>query len=127
MHLHLVLAASFAFSMAAAAAAACPADAPLAGAWQARIEGFADAVVTLEPHPDYAGSVRGHTERGGRRILVAGDVVDGEFTLEESENGTNISAAWLGDVVDGSCGREIRGVWKAEGAPAGHPFILRRR
>lgn len=125
----IVLAAALAVAAPAFASPACPQGqhAGLPGAWHASIEGFAETVVTLEPHPEYAGSVRGHTERAGRRIFVAGDVDDGELTLEESENGTNISAAWLGDAVEGSCGREFRGVWKAEGAPAGRPFVLRKR
>ena len=38
--------------------------------------------------------------------------------MEESIDGTHISATWLGDVVEGSCGREIRGTWQAEKRPA---------
>ena len=59
-------------------------------------------------------------------MLLAGDVDDGELTLEESVNGQNISATWLGDVVEGSCGREIRGTWKAEGQAAWRGFVLRK-
>lgn len=62
----------------------------------------------------------------GRPALVAGDVDDGEFTLEESTNGTSISATWTGDVVDGSCGREIRGSWQAAGGGPALTFVLRR-
>ena len=110
---------------------ACPAAADvsqphLIGTWHASIEGLPTATLHLAKHPEYAATLRGHLERGGRRIEVAGDVGDGELTLEESDDGRRISAAWLGDVVDGSCGREIRGVWKAEGAPQERPFVLRR-
>ena len=112
-------------------AQACPAAAEVAqahllGTWHASIEGHAAATLHLARHPEYAGTVRGHLERGGKRIDVAGDVGEGELTLEESDDGRRISAAWLGDVVEGTCGREIRGTWKAEGAPDGRPFVLRR-
>lgn len=132
MRISPVAAAFLGISLHAAAAPACPADAGpaqahLHGAWHASIEGLPASLVQLGPHPEYAGSVRGHIERDGRRIHVAGDVVNGELTLEESENGTNISAAWVGDVVPASCGREFRGAWKAEGAPVERPFVLRRR
>jgi len=110
---------------------ACPAaadvsQAHLLGTWHASIEGQPAATLHLARHPEYAGTLRGHVQRGGRRIELAGDVGDGELTLEESEDGKRITAAWLGDVVEGTCGREIRGVWKAEGAPEERPFILRR-
>jgi hypothetical protein len=34
---------------------------------------------------------------------------------------------WLGDVVEGSCGREIRGAWKAEGSATQIQFVLRKQ
>lgn len=115
-----------------AAASSCPASedmsrADLIGTWQAQIDGHPATVVHIGPHPESSGSVRGHLERAGRRIEIAGDVGDGELTLEESENGSTISAAWLGDVVEGSCAREIRGAWKAEGAAAERGFVLKKR
>ena len=58
---------------------------------------------------------------------MAGDVEDGELTLEESADGVHIAATWLGDVVQGSCGREIRGTWTLDGQQAGSPFILRKQ
>ena len=39
----------------------------------------------------------------------------------------HIAATWLGDVVQGSCGREIRGTWTLDGQQAGSPFILRKQ
>lgn len=113
------------------AAPSCPAPAEVAqrhllGLWRATFDGQArGATLLLEPHPEFAESVRGAINRDGARALVAGDVDDGEFTLEESVNGTNISATWTGDVVEGSCGREIRGSWQAAGGPA-LAFVLRR-
>lgn len=111
----------------------CPAAAEVAqqhllGLWRAEFEGGgAGATLLLEPHPEYAQSLRGAINRDGDRALVAGDVAEGEFTLEESVNGINISAVWLGDVVEGSCGREIRGSWKAQGDPRTRSFVLRKR
>jgi len=116
-----------------AVAAACPKAAQtthrhLIGLWHARFEGLAQgATLLLEQHPELAESVRGAINRNGERAEVAGDVDDGEFTLEESTNGTNISATWTGDVVEGSCGREIRGTWQAEGDTREIPFVLRKR
>lgn len=110
----------------------CPApddvdQAQLLGAWQASIEGIASpTLVTLVKHPEFAQTVRGHLERNGQQIELAGDVDNGEFTLEESVNGRNISATWLGEVVDGSCGREIRGTWKAEGTQQARAFVLKK-
>lgn len=116
-----------------AGAAACPAASDvglqqLLGLWHAEFEGLAQgATLLLEKHPEFAETVRGAINRNGDRAQVAGDVEDGEFTLEESVNGTNISATWLGDVVEGSCGREIRGNWKAESAQVWRAFVLRKQ
>jgi hypothetical protein len=117
---------------AAFAAAPCPVaaevtQADLLGAWQAVFDGSDPAgTLRLEPHPQYAGSFTGTLERGGERRRLAGDVDEGDVTLEESADGVHIAAAWIGEVVEGSCGREIRGTWKAEGAADGRAFLLRR-
>lgn len=115
------------------APAACPTASQvtqrdLLGLWRAEFEGLPQgATLLLEQHPELAGSVRGAINRNGDRAQLAGDVDDGEFSLEESRNGVNISAVWLGDVVEGSCGREIRGAWKAEGDPRQLQFVLRKQ
>jgi hypothetical protein len=96
--------------------------------WRAEFEGLAQgATLLLEKHPELADSVRGRINRDGERAEVAGDVDDGEFTLEESVNGVNISATWMGDVVAGSCGREIRGTWQSERDRQEHGFVLRKQ
>jgi hypothetical protein len=112
----------------------CPAPAAvrqrhLLGLWHAEFDDHGPgATMLLEPHPDAEESVRGMVNRNGELAQAAGEVEDGAFSLEESANGTNISATWSGDMVDGSCGREIRGTWQAEGDDA-HPrsFVLRKR
>ncbi|MEJ6021694.1 hypothetical protein [Ramlibacter sp. PS4R-6] len=121
----LVLAASA--RVLACPAAADVAQADLLGTWHAQVDGGPAVSLTLQKHPEFAETVRGFVERDGRRIAVAGDVDDGEFTLEESDDGRRISATWLGDVVEGSCGREIRGRWQAEGTLVERPFVLRKR
>lgn len=125
--LGLVLAGG-AFAQAPCPTAADVAQPHLLGLWRAEFaDGGPGATLLLEPHPEYAQSLRGAINRNGERALLAGDVEAGEVTLEESVNGINISAAWLGDVVEGSCGREIRGRWKAEGDPRTRDFVLRKR
>jgi hypothetical protein len=100
----------------------------LIGFWRAEFEDMPQgATLLLEKHPEVADMVSGGINRDGERALLSGDVDEGEFTLEESVNGTNISATWQGDVVEGSCGREIRGTWKAEGGKRAHGFVLRKR
>lgn len=85
------------------------------------------AQLVLTPHPELSASVRGRLQRAGTEALLAGDVHQGDFTLEESVNGTNISATWIGEVVAGSCGEEIRGTWSQEHPPLTLPFVLRKQ
>lgn len=112
--------------------AACPAAADtthrhLIGDWSAVVGTQEAVVLTLVQHPELADSVRGQLVRKGQRVLLSGDVEDGDLTLEESTNGTTISATWIGRVVDGSCGKEIRGTWTAPPSPTPTPFVLRKR
>jgi hypothetical protein len=118
-------------------APAAPPDCPAAGevtqhhllgVWRAQFEGLdRGATLLLEQHAQYAQSVSGAINRDGESAQLAGDVEEGEFTLEESANGVNISATWLGDVVEGSCGREIRGNWRSEGERRSRAFVLRKQ
>ena len=97
------------------------------GLWRAEFEGVPQgATLLLERHPQYAQSLAGTINRNGERAQLAGDIEDGEFTLEESADGRSISATWLGDVVEGSCGLEIRGTWQATGAAAARAFVMRK-
>jgi hypothetical protein len=58
------------------------------------------------------------------QLLVAGDVDDGVLTLEESADGTTISATWLGEVVPGSCGKTLKGQWNSGASPVRLEFQL---
>jgi hypothetical protein len=128
----VVALALLACSGAAFAQAECPhasevGQAQLLGRWRAEFEGVARAgTLLLEKHPLYAESISGTLERAGERRQLAGDVDDGEFTLEESADGVHIAAAWTGAVVEGSCGKEIRGTWQADKDSETYPFVLRK-
>ena len=119
---------------AAAPAAPCPAAkqvlAPqLYGQWLAVFDkpprGLpAQAMVQLERHAEFSDSLAGMVQRdlsaapGGKvaghatRAQLAGDIEAGTLLLDESSNGINLTASWDGQIVEGSCGHTIRGIWK---------------
>ncbi len=99
----------------------------LYGLWHAEFEGLPQgATLLFEKHPELTDSVSGAINRDGVKALIAGDVDQGELTLEESLDGQRISATWLGTVVEKSCGREIRGTWNNAATAASYPFVLRK-
>ncbi len=103
-------------------------QAQMLGLWRAEWQGGGHAgTLLLEKHPLYAQSLSGTINRNGERRPVAGDVEDGELTLEESADGKRISATWIGEVVEGACGREVRGTWTIDGEASGRPFVLRKQ
>jgi hypothetical protein len=116
----------------AAGAAHCPDTASLThkhllGLWRATFDGLPQgATLLLEQHPELTESVYGAIRRGEEKAQVAGDLHEGEVALEESDDGTRISATWSGIFVDGSCGNEIRGDWQGAQDPAPREFVLRR-
>lgn len=124
----LTLAAVFA----ATPSLACPANAELTardlhGTWRADIDGtWLSADLVLQSNPDWPASLAGRIRRDGRESLLAGDLEDGTFTLEESSDGVRIDATWVGKPVEGRCGREIRGIWRASGHESGREFMLLR-
>ena len=103
----------------------------LQGVWRAELAGAAtsgDAVLLrLGQHPELAGSVRGTVQRGTATSQITGDVHQGELALEESNDGKRISSTWIGDVVDGRCGQEIRGTWHNVHPETSTPFVLRKQ
>ena len=126
-----VLLLAAACTAAAAQPQRCPqpaevAQADMVGLWRAEFDGLPGATLLLEKHREYEGSLSGGINRNGVQGLVAGDIDQGEFTLEESADGKRISATFLGDVVPGSCGREIRGTWQDEEDNPPRGFVLRK-
>lgn len=106
----------------------------LYGLWQLRLwpEGGSEerpvssGALLFNPHPEYPGSVRGELRRSATghdlSAQVSGDVTDGEFNLDESDDGVNMSAVWTGEPQD--CARSIRGTRRpADGRPAGEPVM----
>ena len=96
----------------------------LYGLWQVRFTnppaGLPNAaVMLLKKHEEFSDSLSGIVSRVGvtasshsAKAALAGDVEDGFVTLDESSNNVSISGTWNGHVVEGSCGREVKGVWK---------------
>lgn len=113
-------------------AASCPAPAEvtalhLYGAWQARWDGLDEpATLTLGRNPEHTDGLRGSLRRGTAEALVAGDVDDGDFTLEESTDGRTIAATWTGKVTENACGKEIQGLWTRASDNSERRFVLRR-
>ena len=122
----------------ASAATTCPSldedPARLLGLWQLALwlpDGSEAAPVStgallFERHPDYPGSVRGNLKRSteGHDVLalVAGDVSDGVFNLDESTDGVAMDAVWSGTPQD--CGQVIRGTRRpAEGRAPDVPVL----
>lgn len=104
------------------------ADTQLQGQWSGSVEGQPDSVrIELGPHPDWQGTAKGYIARGDARLPLVGDVDDGTVTLEESADGVHITGTWLGQVVDGSCGREIRGDYLQDDQARPSPFVLRKQ
>ena len=102
--------------------------AQLFGLWRAEFDGqLPGATLLLEKHPRYADSFSGGVNRNSVQGVVSGEIEDGEFSLEESADGQHIAATWIGEIVDGSCGREIRGTWQKDGATMSVPFVLRKQ
>lgn len=114
------------------ASASCPQDedmrdSQLQGEWTGTIEGQSQPVrLLLGPHPQWKGNVKGTIARAGDTRPMVGDVADGRITLEESADGQRITATWLGDAVEGSCAREIRGDYIEGEDAAPRPFVLRK-
>lgn len=139
--LALAAAAAAAWAQVAPAAPTAPAPVPahcaapadvtpqhLYGLWRAQFDGLAQgATLLLEKHRELSGSFSGAINRDGDKAQLAGDVDEGEFTMEESVDGTRIAATWTGAVVAASCGREIRGSWQRAQDSAPRGFVLRKQ
>ena len=97
------------------------------------------AAMLLEKHEEFADSLAGIVSRDSvtaaghtAKAALAGDVEDGFVILDESSNNISISGTWNGQLVEASCGREVKGVWKDTSASAPPdapdvPFTMVRR
>ena len=81
----------------------------LYGQWTVQITGEMPWALTLGPHPEHVGSLRGELTQGQQRHAVVADLDDGDFTLEETHDGQRIAATWLGSLPIAGCGRQIQG------------------
>jgi len=80
----------------------------------------------FERHPEFPGSVRGRLtlSTAAGQNLLSGDATDGEFQLDESEDGVAISAVWYAVVNPADCGRRLQGTRRpAEGRPASEVLL----
>ncbi len=112
----------------------------LSGLWQLTLwpengspaQAVSTGAVLFERHPEYEGSVRGRLKRSDtgndREAVLSGDVVDGEVNFDESADGVNLDAVWIGEPA--ACGLELRGSRRpADGRPADAPvlnFLLKK-
>ena len=120
------------------AAPACPSAADieptmLVGRWQvewtdgARQRGEQPWLLILDPHPEYAGSLKGQLSRGDARHLVVADWDDQTLTMEESVDGQRIAATWQGRAMAGQCGRAFQGLRFIGSEPDGSARRFRMR
>lgn len=97
----------------------------LLGHWTVQLAGAAKPwTLSLHPHPEHLGSLRGELRQGDQRYPVVADLEGREFTMEESHDGQRIAATWLGTAVHGHCGRWVEGERLATGQ-AGQGFTLK--
>ncbi|MFZ6721090.1 hypothetical protein [Undibacterium sp. Ji49W] len=63
-----------------------------------------------------AGGKRNH----GNKILLAGEISGNKLSMEESEDGTDVSGQWDGELKD----NVIRGVWQSDDGKVSKDFVL---
>ena len=114
----------------------------LFGVWTVRFASApaglpATATMRLERHEEFADSLAGvvlrQLPRAGSAVpgahagtaQLAGDLDGGLLLLDESSDNVSITGTWNGEMVEGSCGKIFRGVWKdtSASAPANAPEI----
>ena len=111
---------------------ACPQPAKITapqlyGPWQVELpEAGMRGEVRLSRHPEFSESLRAHIRFGPVQSIASGDADNGHFDLDESHDGKTVTATWSGEIVPGSCGREIRGQWHDLDNNLKSRFVLRR-
>ena len=86
-----------------------------------------DAVqMKLQPKLEDADSVEGsYLVQGGKRnhgnkILLAGEITGNKLTMEESEDGVDVSGQWDGELI----GTSLRGTWQSDDGKRSESFAL---
>ena len=80
----------------------------------------------LQPKLEDADSVEGSyivaggKRNGGQKILLAGEVSGNKLTMEESEDGVDVSGQWDGELH----GHTLRGVWQSDDGKRSEDFVL---
>lgn len=80
----------------------------------------------IQPKPEDRDSVEGnYVVAGGKRnhgnkILLAGEISGNKLSMEESEDGTDVSGQWDGELKD----NVIRGVWQSDDGKVSKDFVL---
>ncbi len=102
------------------------------------------ATLRLEQHAEFSDSLAGTISRNlgaasgtaaiaghAAKAFLAGDLEDGMLLLDESSDNLSITGTWNGEIVQDSCGRVVKGVWKDTSRSAADntpdvPFTLTR-
>lgn len=80
----------------------------------------------LQPKLEDADSVEGSymvaggKRNSGQKILLAGEVSGNKLTMEESEDGVDVSGQWDGELQ----GHTLRGVWQSDDGKRSEDFVL---
>jgi hypothetical protein len=80
----------------------------------------------LQPKLEDADSVEGsYLVQGGKRnhgnkILLAGEITGNKLTMEESEDGVDVSGQWDGELI----GTSLRGTWQSDDGKRSENFSL---
>ena len=82
------------------------------------------ATMVLEKNVEYEDSLSGWLQLGTAKIFLAGDIDEGNFSLEETDDGSRISAVWDGTLAEGSCGKAITGTRRV--GETQMRFVMRR-
>lgn len=83
-------------------------------------------VMHLQPKTEDMDSVEGSYQlpgskrNKGNKILLAGEVGGNKLSMEESEDGVDVSGQWDGELS----GKTIRGVWQSDDGKATKDFVL---
>ncbi|MFZ6640462.1 hypothetical protein ACO0LL_12015 [Undibacterium sp. TC4M20W] len=64
--------------------------------------------------------VAGGKRNQGKKILLAGEVSGNKLSMEESEDGVDVSGQWDGELKD----NVIRGIWQSDDGKVSKEFVL---